>query len=117
MRAGGRAVAIESEAGRVAMIAHNAARLGVPRLEIVTGAAPAALAGLEGTPDAIFIGGGISSPGLIEACWRALAPGGRLVSWVMTKDAARLSLNVSGPENRGTTCGRGRRCRQPAKAC
>ena len=56
----------------------NAARLGVPDLEVVEGGAPDALAGLP-APDAVFVGGGATAPGLIDACLRALRPGGRLV--------------------------------------
>jgi precorrin-6B C5,15-methyltransferase / cobalt-precorrin-6B C5,C15-methyltransferase len=72
------AVAIEAQAERVARIRRNAASLGVPGLEIIEGAAPAALAGLP-PPDAIFVGGGASDPGVIEAVEAALRPGGRLV--------------------------------------
>ncbi len=77
------AVAFERNADRVAMIAANAAALGTPRLEIVSGEAPAALAGLA-PPDAIFIGGGATAEGLFEACWSALQPGGRLVANAVT---------------------------------
>jgi precorrin-6Y C5,15-methyltransferase (decarboxylating) len=73
-----RAVAIEAHAERAARIARNAAALGVPGLEIVHAAAPAALAGL-GRPDAIFIGGGASEPGVLERSIEALPAGGRLV--------------------------------------
>jgi precorrin-6B C5,15-methyltransferase / cobalt-precorrin-6B C5,C15-methyltransferase len=70
-----RAFAIERDAERAARIALNARALGVPEIEIVTGQAPAALAGLP-APDAVFVGGGLSNPALVEACWNALAPGG-----------------------------------------
>ena len=60
---GGHAIAIEREPARVALIAENAALLGVPELEIVAGEAPAALAGLAG-PDALFLGGGPAAAGL-----------------------------------------------------
>lgn len=85
------AVAIERDAGRCAAIARNAAALGVPQLRIVHGEAPDALAGLPGSPDSIFLGGGAARPGLLETCWDRLAPGGRLVANVVTLDAtARL---------------------------
>lgn len=77
------ATAIESDAGRRALIAHNRAALGVPTLDIVAGEAPTALAGLP-SPDAVFIGGGVTAPGVIEACWDALKPGGRLVANAVT---------------------------------
>ena len=73
-----RAIAIERDPDRAKRLERNAAALGVPHLAVVQGAAPAALDGLE-TPDAIFIGGGATAAGMVEACWNALAPGGRLV--------------------------------------
>ena len=77
------AVAVESRSERIALIAENAATLGAPRLQVVEGRAPEALEGLE-APDAVFIGGGATAPGLFEACWSALRPGGRLVANVVT---------------------------------
>ena len=74
-----RAVAIEARPDRLERIAANAQALGVPGLRLVAGQAPQALAGLP-TPDAIFVGGGVSRPGVLEACEAALAPGGRLVA-------------------------------------
>ena len=77
------AVAIERNSDRVALIAENAAALGTPRLNIVEGSAPEALDGLD-SPDAVFIGGGLSTPGLFERCWQALGTHGRLVANVVT---------------------------------
>lgn len=73
-----RTVAIESRPDRAHRILQNAARLGVPDLQVVEGSAPGALAGLP-RPDAVFVGGGATAPRLLGACWAALAPGGRLV--------------------------------------
>jgi precorrin-6B C5,15-methyltransferase / cobalt-precorrin-6B C5,C15-methyltransferase len=73
-----RAIAIEERAERAARIARNALSLGTPALAIVEGIAPDCLAGLE-QPSAIFIGGGASSPGLLDQAFAALATGGRLV--------------------------------------
>src|SRR3712207_1192067 len=56
-----RAVALESRPDRARRIERNAARLGVPGLRVVEGRAPDALAGLP-TPDAIFVGGGATTP-------------------------------------------------------
>ncbi|MBO3277778.1 precorrin-6y C5,15-methyltransferase (decarboxylating) subunit CbiE [Pseudomonas schmalbachii] len=78
-----RAIAIEANEGRQQMIAHNRDRLGVPQLQLVAGHAPEALSGLE-QPDAIFIGGGVTVPGVLEQCWQALKPGGRLVANAVT---------------------------------
>ena len=75
-----RAVAIERDPGRAARILRNASILGVSRrLQVVEGAAPAALAGLE-APEAVFVGGGTGTVALLDACWTALKPGGRLVA-------------------------------------
>jgi len=81
-----RAVAVESRPDRAAVVARNAAALGVPGLDVVTGVAPAALAGLE-TPDAVFVGGGVTVAGMVEACWEALRPGGRLVANAVTVES------------------------------
>lgn len=87
-----RAVAIERDQRRAGLIAVNAARLGVPRLAVVCDAAPACLAWIaDGPPDAVFLGGNVSAPGMLERCWAALRPGGRLVANAVTIEAeARL---------------------------
>jgi precorrin-6Y C5,15-methyltransferase (decarboxylating) len=88
---GTRALAIERNAARCALIARNAAALGVPDLAIVQGAAPEALAGLP-VPDAIFLGGGANAAALWPVLWQALRPGGRLVANVVTLEGeARLA--------------------------
>lgn len=90
MRAGGMATAIESRPERVARIARNALALGVPGLDIVHGTAPEALPYTD--PDAVFIGGGVSAPGMLESCWSALKPGGRLVANAVTAEAEAALL-------------------------
>jgi precorrin-6B C5,15-methyltransferase / cobalt-precorrin-6B C5,C15-methyltransferase len=55
----------------------------VPGLQLVEGRAPDALTGLP-TPDAVFIGGGVTTPGVLEACWSNLREGGRLVANAVT---------------------------------
>ena len=80
-----RAIAIERSPERAARIRRNAAAFGVPGLEIVEDAAPAALAGLA-PPDAIFIGGGASDGGVLDAATEALHGGGRLVANAVTLD-------------------------------
>jgi precorrin-6B C5,15-methyltransferase / cobalt-precorrin-6B C5,C15-methyltransferase len=77
------AIAVESRGDRLARIAENARALGVPGLRIVAGVAPEALVGLP-VPDAVFVGGGVSVPGIVEACHAALRPGGRLVANAVT---------------------------------
>ncbi|WP_417831298.1 precorrin-6y C5,15-methyltransferase (decarboxylating) subunit CbiE [Terasakiella sp.] len=88
------AIAIEQNDKRRSMIAHNGAALGVPTLEIVDGRAPDALHGLP-QPDAIFVGGGISIPGLLETCWNVLPTGGRLVANAVTLEAEREMLHFA----------------------
>ncbi|MEW1864546.1 precorrin-6y C5,15-methyltransferase (decarboxylating) subunit CbiE [Streptomyces sp. NPDC088194] len=84
-----RAVGVERDPVRAARITANAARLGVPALRVVTGAAPAALAELP-SPDAVFVGGGLTAPGLLDACWDALPAGGRLVANTVTLESEAL---------------------------
>lgn len=77
------AIAIEPHAERRAMMAINADQLGTPRLRIVAAPAPEAFDGLP-APHAVFIGGGISGPGVFEKSWAALRLGGRMVANVVT---------------------------------
>lgn len=83
-----RAIAIEARADRAQRIRANALRLGVPHLAVHDGAAPEALAGLD-APDAAFVGGGLSAPGLLAACFEALKPGGRIVANAVTLEGER----------------------------
>jgi precorrin-6Y C5,15-methyltransferase (decarboxylating) len=72
------AIAVEQRSDRIARVARNAAAFGVPHLTLIEGSAPAALEGLA-SPDAVFIGGGATTPGVIDAVQAALRPAGRLV--------------------------------------
>ena len=93
-----RAVAVERREDRAARARRNAGALGVPHLKVVAGEAPAALAGLP-RPDAAFVGGGIAA-GLLEAAWRALPPGGRLVANGVTLEG-ELALGAFARETGG----------------
>jgi precorrin-6Y C5,15-methyltransferase (decarboxylating) len=73
-----RAIGIEPREDRLANARANARSLGVPHFDLRLGTAPAAFDGLP-TPDAIFVGGGASREGVLEAAWQALPAGGRLV--------------------------------------
>jgi precorrin-6Y C5,15-methyltransferase (decarboxylating) len=84
-----RAVAIEARSDRAARIRRNAVAFGVPGLEVVEGAAPAALEGLD-QPDAVFIGGGATI--VLDAAVRALRAGGRLVVNAVTAETEALIL-------------------------
>lgn len=88
-----RTIAVEADPGRAARIRRNAATLGVPALEVVHGRAPQALDGLP-RPDAVFVGGGGTAPGLLRRCWDALAPGGRLVAHAVTLETERAVLDA-----------------------
>jgi precorrin-6Y C5,15-methyltransferase (decarboxylating) len=90
-----RAIAIESRPDRATRITANAESLGVPALRVVVGRAPEALAGLD-APDAVFVGGAVSAPGMLDACLAALRPGGRLVANAVTLEGeAALAAAVS----------------------
>ncbi|GAN76831.1 precorrin-6y C5,15-methyltransferase (decarboxylating) subunit CbiE [Acidisphaera rubrifaciens] len=84
---------IEARPDRAARAARNAMALGVPRLDVRTGAAPTALDGLP-RPDAVFVGGGITTPGLLDAAWSALRPGGRIVVNAVTWDSEAVLFDA-----------------------
>ncbi len=86
-----RAIAFEQNQTRLQMIADNANGLGTPFLEIISGTAPECLENAD-APDAIFIGGGITTPGLFDHCWNVLSAQGRLVANAVTLEGeARLN--------------------------
>lgn len=84
-----RAIAVEALPERATCIRRNAAAFGVPGLDVVVGRAPAAFDGLA-PPDAIFIGGGASDDGVLDATVRALRSGGRLVVNAVTLETEAL---------------------------
>lgn len=90
-----RAVAVERDPARAARIGANARALGVPGLPVVTGDAPVALAALE-PPDAVFVGGGVTAPGMLDVCWDALKPGGRLVVNAVTVESESAVAGARG---------------------
>jgi len=90
-----RAVAVERDPDRAARIGANARALGVPGLPVVAGVAPVALTALE-PPDAVFVGGGVTAPGMLDVCWDALKPGGRLVVNAVTLESESAVLAARG---------------------
>jgi precorrin-6B C5,15-methyltransferase / cobalt-precorrin-6B C5,C15-methyltransferase len=86
-----RAITIEARSDRAARIRRNAAAFGVPDLQVVEGRAPDALDQLV-APDAIFVGGGVSDAGVLEAALQALQPGGRLVVNAVTLASEALLI-------------------------
>ena len=91
---GARAIAVELSVRRIGLIERNAGRLGTPGLRIVEGEAPEALADLDGPPNAIFVGGGLSAPTLLPACWDALSSGGRLVAHAVSLEGERVLFDA-----------------------
>jgi precorrin-6Y C5,15-methyltransferase (decarboxylating) len=84
---GCRAVAFETRPERRMRIVANARAFGAdidPRAK--------APEGFEGAahPDAIFIGGGLAGPGMVEACLAQLSAGGRLVANAVTAESEAL---------------------------
>jgi precorrin-6Y C5,15-methyltransferase (decarboxylating) len=55
-------------------------------MKVVMGTAPATFKGLA-TPDAIFIGGGLTTERMFEECWDRLVSGGRLVANAVTVES------------------------------
>jgi precorrin-6Y C5,15-methyltransferase (decarboxylating) len=103
-----RAIAVERDPARAERLAANAVALGVPAsagtgggtgVAVVTGSAPEVLHGMlelatSGTyPDAVFVGGGVTSPGVVEAAWAALPPGGRLVANAVTLESEQVIVD------------------------
>ncbi len=78
------AVAFELDEGRRRNIGFNAAASGVS-IE-VRGAAPEQFAGTP-HPSAIFVGGGLTHPGLLDACLDQLPVGGHLVANAVTLES------------------------------
>ncbi|WP_082948679.1 precorrin-6y C5,15-methyltransferase (decarboxylating) subunit CbiE [Mycobacterium sp. 1274756.6] len=85
------AVAFEHDEARRRDIARNAAGAGA-RVE-VRGAAPEAFGGAA-APAAVFIGGGLTTPGLLEGCLQALPAGGRLVANTVTVESEAVLLQA-----------------------
>jgi len=84
-----RCIGIEERPERAERSQRNALELGATALDIRIGQAPEALADLP-APDAVFIGGGASEPGVFETAWAALKPGGRLVLNAVTLETETL---------------------------
>ncbi|WP_306301847.1 precorrin-6y C5,15-methyltransferase (decarboxylating) subunit CbiE [Asaia astilbis] len=69
-----RCFAVERAPERVSRILRNAEHLGVPELHVEQHALPCPLPGLP-VPDAVFVGGGVGVPGVLDLGWSALKPG------------------------------------------
>lgn len=82
-----KAIGFEKNQTRLERAKQNAIDLGVPELELVLGKAEETIQTAP-NPDAIFIGGGITTQGLLENALNALKPGGRLVANTVTIEGA-----------------------------
>lgn len=79
LASGGMVYAIETDVADYHLIVANAQTFGVKNLKAIHGMAPAVFAGLP-APDAIFVGGIRKEVSrLLDAAFKALRPGGRLV--------------------------------------
>lgn len=78
------ATAFEADPTRAARARANALALGVDRLQVIEGRAPDVLAGP--TPDAVFIGGGLSEA-LLRHLWDILPAGVRVVANAVTLES------------------------------
>ncbi|OZC89227.1 cobalamin biosynthesis bifunctional protein CbiET [Rhodococcus sp. 06-418-1B] len=88
-----RATTFESIDARRAQIDANASALGVPSLRVL-GRAPAAFEEVpDDVPDAVFIGGGLTSDAMVDVCWERLRVGGRLVANAVTAESESLVLD------------------------
>lgn len=86
------ATTIEPRAERAERIKANALRLGVDRLTVITGSAPAALAELE-KPQVVFVGGGLSAA-LLAWFETHLAPGTRIVANGVTLETESVLIEA-----------------------
>ncbi|TGD86261.1 precorrin-6y C5,15-methyltransferase (decarboxylating) subunit CbiE [Mycolicibacterium sp. CH28] len=84
---GCRAVAFEADVQRRERVVTNSHAFGVA--VDVRGAAPEDFGGAA-RPDAIFVGGGLTKPGLLSACVDQLSSGGRLVANAVTAESEAL---------------------------
>ena len=85
-----RAYAIDKEITQINMARRNAKKFGVSNLQHIHAELPSALDGLP-TPDAVFIGGGLSTSA-IDACLSALRDEGVLVAHAVTLESEALLL-------------------------
>lgn len=90
----GMVFAIEQDVADYHLIVANAETFGVRNLKAIHGTAPAVFDGLP-APDAIFIGGTGHEVGrLLEASFRALRPGGRMVINVATMETIGATYSM-----------------------
>ncbi|UYH51223.1 precorrin-6y C5,15-methyltransferase (decarboxylating) subunit CbiE [Candidatus Kirkpatrickella diaphorinae] len=79
------AIAFEKNKSRLDLIAKNARRMGVPGLHLLEATLPDNVPDLL-KPDAVFIGGGVSAPHMLQWAYDQLRPQGRLVCNAVTME-------------------------------
>ncbi|MGJ3508122.1 precorrin-6y C5,15-methyltransferase (decarboxylating) subunit CbiE [Enemella sp. A6] len=84
--------AVERHPERAARITANARSAGATGVRVVASDVASALTDLP-TPDAVFLGGGITAE-VIDRAWAALAPGGRIVAHTVTIDTERVVVEA-----------------------
>jgi precorrin-6Y C5,15-methyltransferase (decarboxylating) len=82
------ASAVEVDPSRAERATQNAIDLGVDRLKVINASSLDAIAGLP-RPDAVFIGGGATQD-LLDAVWKIIPEGCRLVANAVTLEAEAL---------------------------
>jgi precorrin-6Y C5,15-methyltransferase (decarboxylating) len=85
-----RAVAVERDPERASRIRRNANRLGALSVSVAEGPADVVTTELP-PPDAVFLGGGLSSE-LVRYCWERLVGGGRLVAHAVTVETEMIMV-------------------------
>lgn len=88
-----KAIAIEPRHDRAIRAQENAHKMGVPLLKVIQAKAPEILDHLP-QPDAIFIGGGLTTPNLLPIVWKKLPQYGRLVINSVTTESDMLLLKA-----------------------
>lgn len=86
------AIAVEARESRAGTIRANAAALGQDRLQVLTGKALDHISDLP-KPNAVFIGGGLSSE-VLDALWKACPQGTRVVANAVTLETEALVVSA-----------------------
>jgi precorrin-6Y C5,15-methyltransferase (decarboxylating) CbiT subunit len=82
----GRVVAVERDSDIVTLIRQNCDRFGLENVTVMEGIAPDCLGAIDATPDCIIIEGGSPLKAVLQATWRYLPEGGRIVVTTGTLD-------------------------------
>jgi len=84
---------IDTRQDRLEKAAENAKRLAGPnRIQFAQGKVPQDLPSHWLAPDAIFVGGGLTSQDMLASLWSKLTPGGRLIANAVTLEGEAILL-------------------------